>query len=465
MKVCVLNGSPKGEESITMQYIRFLKEAYPGNTVTIENVGQKINLLETKEDEWKRVIGSVAGSDLILWATPVYYMLVPSQLKRFVELCFARNAQGAFSDKYAASLTTSIHYFDHAANAYLHAVSEDLGMHWAGFFSAKMDDLLFVPQQEKLALFGAGLTDTVASRRTVQRAYAPVTHGTFLYQNGPSPVPFDAKGKRVVILTDAAPGSNLERMVTRASACFGKAATVLSIEDAGTKGGCLGCCRCAFDNTCVYADGFSPFWKERVLTAGILILAGTVKDRYLSSEFKKLFDRSFFLGHVPNMTGKQVGVLIEGPLAQLCTLRELLTAYPHGQGANLAGIVTDEGSDSAAIDARIDALADWCIRLSSSGYVAPATFPTVAGKKLFRDEIYGGMRAVFKADHRYYKQHGFYDFPTWQYGRRLKTLMMSFFLDLPPIQKEAVANMKKHMIEPYAKVFSESPVLKRLKEK
>jgi len=35
----------------------------------------------------------------------------------------------------------------------------------------------------------------------------------------------------------------------------------------------------------------------------------------------------------------------------------------------------------------------------------------VGGKKLFRDAIYGRMRFVFQADHRYYEEHGLYDFP------------------------------------------------------
>ncbi len=463
MKICVINGSPKGQDSVTMQYVRFLREAFSEHTFTIENVGQEISLIGTKEDAWMRLTKEIAASDAILWATPVYFMLVPSQLKHFIELVFARNAKDAFSGKYAASLTTSVHFFDHTAHAYLHAVSEDLGMHWAGFFSAKMEDLLSVQHQEELAGFCSDFLDTASRRPPVQRWYLPVTGNNFIYRPGAAPEAFETRGKHVVILTDGAPGSNLERMVTRVAACFGKAATVLSLSEAGMKGGCLGCCRCAFDNTCVYTDGFSSFWKETVRKADILILAGTVRDRYLSAAWKQCFDRSFFMGHTPNFPGKQVGILIEGPFSQLATLREVLTAYVSMQGANLAGIVTDEDENPGAIDARIDALADRCIRLTESGYVAPLTFPAVAGHKVFRDEIWSELRAVFKADHRYYKKHGFYDFPQKQYGRRVKTTLLSCLLDLPPIRKETVRTMKQHIIKPFAKVFTTSPVLKRMK--
>ncbi len=131
------------------------------------------------------------------------------------------------------------------------------------------------------------------------------------------------------------------------------------------------------------------------------------------------------------MTGKQFGYLIEGPFSQLVTLNEVLIAYPALQGANLSGIVTDEGGDSGIIYARNDVLAERCIRLSVSGYMAPQTFPAVAGHKLFRDEIWGSMRAVFKADHHNYTQTGFYDFPQKEYGKRIRTTLFSLFLDLP----------------------------------
>ncbi len=461
MKICVLNGSPKGKDSITMQYVRFLELAFPSHMFAIENIGQRIAAIEAHDEDFKKVIASVSSADAVLFATPVYFMLVPAQLKRFIELVFMRNAASAFSEKYAASLTTSIHFFDHTANAYLQAIAEDLGMNWGGAFSAKMDDLLLEKNQKDLVLFAGDFFDAVIRRPAVQRAYPPITGDMPQYRPGPIPLPFDAEGKNVVILSDAAPGSNLEKMVTRAASCYGRAASIVSLDEAGMEGGCLGCCRCAFDNTCVYADGFRPFFEETILSADILILAGSIRDRYLSARFKQFFDRSFYRGHVPCLAGKQVGFLIEGPLAQCSILREVLTAYTAMQGANPAGIVTDEGPASAATDARIDALCEHSLRLSRNGYFAPAGFPVVGGHKVFRDEIWSTMRAVFKADHVYYRTHGMYDFPQYDYLRRLQTSLFSLFLSLPPIRKKAEQQMKQHMIQPFARVFAESPVLKQ----
>jgi len=463
MKVCVLNGSPKGAESITVQYVKFLEAAFPAHTFVVEDIGQKIHAIETREGEFARITSLVSSADIVLFATPVYYLLVPAQFKRFIELVFSRNAAAAFDKKYAATLTTSIHFFDHTAHTYLTSVAEDLGMQALGSFSANMNDLLEEKNQEALVLFGKTLFEGAAAKPTIQRHSAPLVTRDLPYRPGPIPLPQETGGKNVLILTDAAPGSNLEKMVQRAAAGFGRSASIVSLEEARMKGGCLGCCRCAFDNTCVYEDGYTGFMKKTVLTADIILFAGTVKDRYFSAAFKQFFDRSFFLGHVPSLAGKQVAVLAQGPYSSARPLPEVMAAYISVSGANFAGIVTDE--EPEPVDSRIDSLVATCIRLAASGYISAPQFPAIAGHKIFRDEIWGGMRAVFKADDRYYRSHGGYDFPQSQYIRRIRTAILSLALSIPAVQKEAKSSMKQHMIQPFEQVFVSSPVLARLRRK
>ena len=115
--------------------------------------------------------------------------------------------------------------------------------------------------------------------------------------------------------------------------------------------------------------------------------------------------------------GKQLGYLISGPLQQIPNLRQILEAYTELQRANLAGIVSDDCQDCAELDGVLDGLARRLVACAQSGYLAPPTFLGVAGRKLFRDEIWGSLRFVFHADHRYYQRHGLYDFPR----RSLKT--------------------------------------------
>jgi hypothetical protein len=48
--------------------------------------------------------------------------------KRFIELLFERCAPESFSGVYAASLSTSIRFYDHLAHEYIQGITEDLGM-------------------------------------------------------------------------------------------------------------------------------------------------------------------------------------------------------------------------------------------------------------------------------------------------------------------------------------------------
>ena len=105
-------------------------------------VAQTIRKLEKDEKAFGEVIDAVKKADAVLWAFPLYFLLVCSQYKRFIELIFERKQEAAFAGKYTASLSTSVHFFDHTAHNYIHAICDDLQMRYAGAYSAAMYDLM-----------------------------------------------------------------------------------------------------------------------------------------------------------------------------------------------------------------------------------------------------------------------------------------------------------------------------------
>lgn len=460
MKICIISGSPKGEESITLQYVRFIEQAFPEHTFPVVHAGRDIRKMEQHREAWDEALAKVQDSDGVVFATPVYFMLVPGQLKRFIEMAFERHGTSAFSQKYSAALTTSIHFFDDTAHTYIHGISEDLGMHHAGAYSAHMEDLKSEDEQKRLLLFFSDFLDAISEKRPIPHEFLPLPEVSPTYDPSTQTTAVDTRGKRVVILHDAEPGSDQEAMVRRTAALFGGKATVADIRDSMMKGGCLGCCRCAFDNTCIYQDGFRDFWEKYVVPADILIMAGTIQDRYLSATWKQWNDRSFFNGHVPALTRKQVGYLVEGPLAHLPNLREVLAARAVIGGANLVGIVTSEPENYGEIDAALAALAERSVRFGDQGYFAPVMFSAIAGRKLFRDEIWAHMRAIFQADDRYYRSHGYYDFPTNNYLQRIGTRAFSLFLYFPGVRKKVEKDMVSYMVRPLQEVVQKSTVIK-----
>ena len=70
MKIVVLNGSPKGLTSVTMQYVRFLQKRFPQHEFTISNVCHDIKNLQGNQMAWQEVMEAVGTADVILWATP-----------------------------------------------------------------------------------------------------------------------------------------------------------------------------------------------------------------------------------------------------------------------------------------------------------------------------------------------------------------------------------------------------------
>ena len=456
MKITVLNGSPKGDTSVTMQYVHYIQKKFPQHELKILNVSQRIRKLERDEQAFQGILDEIQSSDGILWASPVYFLLVPAQYKRFIELIAERGAESVFEHKYAAALTTSIHFYDHTAHNYLHAVCDDLDVKYVGSFSADMSDLMKEKGRQALLLFASEFFEAIKNQAPTSKGYRPVTWREFEYNPGVAEAKIDAGDKKILIVTDAeARQTNLVRMIERFKASFVQEIPVVNLNDLNIKGGCLGCLHCGYDNQCVYKDqdDYVNFYNTQVKTADILVFAGTIKDRYLSSRWKMFFDRSFFNGHTPTLSGKQVGCIISGPLSQNHNLRQILEGWFELQPANLNEYLGDEYGDSAHIDRLLQDLARRLVRFASGDYIRPSTFLGVAAKKLFRDEIWGRLRVAFQADHRAYKRLSLYDFPQKNVRTRVINLVVPLLLRIPGFRKEFARRVKSGMIRPFQKVL------------
>jgi len=459
MKITVLNGSPKGDLSVTMQYVNFIQKKFPHHELKIFNIASTIKKIEKDEKTFQEIIDEVRSSDGVLWAFPLYNLLVASQYKRFIELIWERNVSDVFKNKYTAVLSTSIHFFDHTAHNYMNAICDDLDMKYLGYFSAAMYDLMSRKGREKWIQFASEFFEGIQNRVPTTKQYAPIVYRSLDYNPGPPTQKVSIQGKRVLILSDLKVlSTNLGRMIERFKEAFVAAVEEINLHEVDIKGGCLGCIQCGYDYQCAYGnqDEFVQFYKDNVKTADILLLAGTIQDRYLSSRWKMFFDRSFFNTHTPSLIGKQVGFILSGPLRQISNLRQILEAYTEWQQANLVDIITDEEEDSKALDARLQHLAERSIQLAEKNYIKPKTFLSVGGMKIFRDDIWGKLRFPFLADHRFYKEHNLYDFPHRKYKSRIINAILILLTKIPSMRKEIYRKrMKEEMLRPLQKVVND----------
>ncbi|MHA1762455.1 MAG: NAD(P)H-dependent oxidoreductase, partial [Promethearchaeota archaeon] len=345
MKIVILNGSPKGDESVTMQYMQYIKKKILENEYKFLNVAQQVSKIEKDDTRFQEIMKEIQSADGIIWGFPVYVMLICSQFKRFIELLFERNAQSYFRDKYTATLSTSIHFYDHSAQNYMQAICDDLNMKFIDYFSADSWDLLY-PQKRQIWLqFMKNFFMCIEKKRATQKKYSPLLFRDFSYEpklNLKEEQLLKLDEKKMLIITDSTNSdNNLGKMINQLRSFFADEIETINIHDLNLISGCIGCTQCGYNHSCIFEDKdeFKRFWEEKLMKADILIFAGQMKDRFLSARWKMIYDRAFYNNHTPTLINKQVGYLISGPLSQNQNLREILQAYVEYQNSNLVGIV------------------------------------------------------------------------------------------------------------------------------
>jgi len=442
MKVLVLNGSPKGKYSITLQTSLYLEKKYPEHEFRVLNVGQQIKSFER---DFTKAAEELKNADLIIFSYPVYTFIAPSQLHRFIELMKASGLD--LTGKFVTQITTSKHFYDVTAHRFIHENCQDLGMKYIKGLSADMDDLLTEEGRKNARDFFEYVcwcmeNDIYESlpKVKISSAHVPVT---------PVKSEEDKKTGDVVIVTDCAgDDKQLKDMIERFRVVLKNKSRVVNISEYPFQGGCLGCFNCAADGNCVYKDGFDEFLRSNIQTADAIVYAFSIRDHSMGSVFKMYDDRQFCNGHRTVTMGKPVGYLVSGNYSAETNLQMIIEARSEVGGNFLAGVACDEANPDEEID-RLAARLDYAI---NHKYVQPRNFYGVGGMKIFRDLIWL-MQGLMKADHKFYKKHGIYDFPQKKKGTMLKMYLVGALMSSPKLKARAGSKINEGMIAPYKKVL------------
>ena len=441
MRILVLNGSPKGKYSITLQHTRYLEKLYPQYSFEVLNVGQKIKSLEK---DFSAAKAAIEKADVLLFSYPVYTFIAPCQLHRFIELLKA--AKLDLSEKYATQITTSKHFYDVTAHRYVQDNCGDLGLKYIKGLSADMDDLLTEKGQKEAKAFFEFLC------WSVENGYcepASATATTFAKKPLSKVECTEEKQGDVVILTDCEESdSQLADMIARFRAVFPRKTRIINIREYPFNGGCLGCFSCAITGKCVHKDGFDEYLRKEIQTAESIVYAFTIKDHSMGSWFKMYDDRNFCNGHRTVTIGMPIGYLISGDLSKEENLRTILEARAQVGTNFLAGVATDEIDPNAAIDQ----LARTLTYALEHKYVPPQNFYGIGGMKIFRDLIWQ-MQGMMRADHKFYKAHGQYDFPQKKPGRMILMYFVGAMLANEKIKSKMGNKMNEGMLMPYNKLL------------
>lgn len=223
----------------------------------------------------------------------------------------------------------------------------------------------------------------------------------------------------------------------------------MNISEYPLMGGCLGCFRCAVSEKCVYKDEFDSFLRENIQKADAIVYAFTISDHSMGSRFKMYDDRNFCNGHRTVTVGMPVGYLVSGNYGAENNLRTVIEARCETGGNFLSGVATDE----YATDKQIDDLAKSLSFALETKHTTPQNFWGVGGMKIFRDLIYQ-MRGMMRADHKFYKKQGIYDFPQKKRLTSMKMYLVGALLSNEKILSKMGNKMNEGMIAPYEKMFA-----------
>ncbi len=441
MRILIINGSPKGEYSITLQTVLYLQSRFPEHEYTTLHAGQKI---KTLEKDFTPAAEALAAADLILFAYPVYTFIATSQLHRFIELTKASGVD--LAGKYATQITTSKHFYDVTAHRYVEENCHDLGLRVIRGLSADMDDLLTEKGREEAEKFFRYVC------WCMDKGHAePVPEPIPDHIPKPVTVPEHSAGDKpgdVVIVTDCEEGTNLAAMIHRFRAVMPYATRVVNLREFPFQGGCLGCFRCAVSGKCIYKDGFDDYLRNSIQTAQTIVYAFTVRDHSMGALFKMYDDRQFCNGHRTVTMGMPIGYLVSGAYSKEANLQMILEGRSQVGENFLAGVATDETDP----DAEIDRLAETLVWALETGYVPPQNFYGIGGMKIFRDLIWL-MQGMMRADHKFYKSHGQYDFPQKNWPTMLKMYAVGSLLANPKVLAKMGNQMNEGMLMPYRKVL------------
>ena len=443
MNILVINGSPKGAASVTLQSMLYLEKIFAGHAFSYFHAGQKIKAIEKDFGEAAEAIGK---ADLIIFAYPVYTFLIPYQLFRFVEL--AKMSGVDVAGKWATQFSTSKHFYDTTAHRFLKENMLDLGFKVLPGLSADMEDLLKKEGQKQLVDWLKMSELRISQRafeggarrqeRAERRSYAPSLAASEKTLEG-----------RVSIVTNAeSDDAALLAMIEDFRSSLQIESKVFNMAEYPFSAGCISCFRCARSGKCAHKDGFDSYLRGEVQNARAIVYAWRIKNHYTGSVMKCYDDRQFCNGHRTVTEGTPTAYLVAGPLSDEPNLRDVIEARASVGGNYLAAVITDEGD--IAKDIR-DGAERLCAALKEN-VTEPQNFFGAGGSKIFRDLIYE-MRGLMRADHKFYKMHGRYnDLPTKHKRRIVMMQLVGLLMALPFIPRKA-SMMTRGMLTPYKKVI------------
>ena len=176
----------------------------------------------------------------------------------------------------------------------------------------------------------------------------------------------------------------------------------------------------------------------------------TIRDHSMGARFKMYDDRQFCNGHRTVTIVMPVGYLVSGCYSAEKNLQTIIEGRANVGQNILTGVATDEFDP----DGEIDRLADELVYALEHKNVGPQNFLGIGGMKIFRDLIYQ-MQGMMRADHKFFKAQGQYDFPQKKKGQIAFMYLVGAMLGNKKLKSKIGDKMNEGMLMSYKKVLDD----------
>ncbi len=362
MIVAVLNASPHGEYSATLQHVRFLATRSPGDEVRVLHVGSEVETYCQPGEAWQRLLDTIAQSHLLLVCFPVYLAMAPAQLVRLLESLRAEGGD-CLRGKPVALLCTGEGFGIPLALRSLRGALETRGCLPVGEWAGEPDGFLRPEGQGRLLAFWQELHWAV-ERGMGQAATGGEPSGYVYSPTGSARLGIPDQvskttGRSTVLVTDCErEHASLRSMINTFKLLYPLTIREVSISSFYGARGCIGCNRCAHSRRCIHADGFEDLIENHLKPADALAFAAPVAGRLIGSAWKVIFDRLLMTGRWEATRGKPAGWLLSGALSREGALCDWLQAVGGAQGLALVGMASDEAAEDLQVTDNLLQLAE-----------------------------------------------------------------------------------------------------------
>jgi len=451
MKIVVLNGSPNGNQSVSLQYFHYISRHFSQNNHTVFNIG--INFSKKPEIDNSDLKNKIEEADLILWVFPVFFFNVPSQMKHFIETVIDTDLKDFFKGKYASCITSSIKLSDVTAHKYMHIISEYLGMHYIDGYSAERSDIFVNKERKRILNFATLLFKSVLEKVNTFPAfsfYQPSANLTKIKDDFYSDLNIEIKGQTLLLYHSDISGSDPQRINTGFKNLIKSSYISADLAEYNFKP-CMGCFKCGYDNECHIKDGFAAFFNENVKKSDNLIFIIPAKDAFIAAEWKGFFDRMFFNNHIMVLKNVKMGFVLYGQSINKDLTYSLLEMFAASQGAQLTDVVFLEDAERE-VDIKLLVLLKKIKLNENINYQKPLSFYNIAFEKIIKSYVKLDLAPVFYADSKFYCKLSMSRFFIVIY-MFFRNIFIGFIFLFPVLRKTFYKNINPYTIKKMTKII------------